>query len=298
MFHSPQSFRQSVEKGDFLITAEITPPKGANAQPFLEKAQLLKNRVHGINLTDSNRAVMRMSPVCASVLLLSIGIEPICQLACRDRNSIALQGDLLGAHALGIRSILALTGDPISVGDHPKARSVCEWEAVRLLKGIDKLNQGLDWTDHPLEGPTSFFAGAAVDPQLPSWSGLEGRFNRKLAAGAQFFQSQLITDFDKLDKFMTKLGHASGKPVLAGIFLLKSGKNARFINKFLPGVEIPAHIIERLDKAENPLQEGVNICAEQVRHARQLCQGVHLMAIRKEELIPEILNQAGLPALK
>jgi methylenetetrahydrofolate reductase (NADPH) len=193
---------------------------------------------------------------------------------------------------------LALTGDPIGVGDHPKARSVWEWEAVRLLKGIDKLNQGLDWTDHSLEGSTSFFAGAAVDPQLPSWSGLEGRFNRKLAAGAQFFQSQLITDFDKLDKFMTRLGHASGKPILAGIFLLKSGKNARFINKFLPGVEIPAHIIDRLDKAENPLEEGIKICAEQVRDARQLCQGVHLMAIRKEELIPEILDQAGIAALK
>ncbi|WP_218079897.1 methylenetetrahydrofolate reductase [Anthocerotibacter panamensis] len=291
------TFRDVVQKGDFLITAEVMPPKGPNAEEFLAKALLLKDRVHGVNVTDSNRAVMRMSPLAASLLLKQQGLEPICQLACRDRNRIALQGDLLGAAALGIHNILALTGDPVAVGDHPDARSVCDFESVRLLQAIGKLNQGFDWQDHPLNQPTQLFAGAAVDPQCPSLSGLSRRFERKINAGAQFFQTQMITDFDQFARFMDVLGYPAGKPVLAGVFLLKSAKNALFINRTLPGVKIPDAVIERLARAEHPLEEGMRLCAEQIQKARQLCQGVHLMAIRKEELIPQILDWAGIPAL-
>ncbi|MBD1833765.1 methylenetetrahydrofolate reductase [Cyanobacteria bacterium FACHB-472] len=293
-----KSFRSAAEAGEFLITAEVAPPKGGNPVHMVEMAQTLKGRVHAVNITDGSRAVLRMCPLAASVILLQHGIEPICQMACRDRNRIGLQSDLMGAHALGIRNILALTGDPVKAGDHTDAKSVFDLESVRLLGLIKKMNLGFDWNDKPLtDGATDLFAGAAVDPQLASWSGLQSRFERKLEAGAQYFQSQLICDFDRLEKFMDKIAAGCGKPIMAGIFLLKSAKNAQFINRCVPGVNIPQDIIDRLAAADDPLQEGMAIAAEQVKLASQLCQGVHMMAVKREDLIPPILDMAGIPPL-
>jgi len=292
------NFREAVQAGEFLVTAEVAPPKGGDPIQMIRMAQILKGRVHAINITDGSRAVLRMCPVVASAILVQQGIEPICQIACRDRNRIGLQADLMGAHALGIRNILALTGDPVKAGDHPDAKSVFDLESVRLLQLIRKLNQGVDCNDKRLtDGATDLFTGAAVDPQSPSLSGLQRRFERKLEAGAQFFQSQLISDFDLLEKFMDKIAAGSGKPILAGIFLLKSAKNAEFINRCVPGVQIPQHIIDRLATATDPLQEGMKIAAEQVQLARQLCQGVHMMAVKREDLIPQILDLAGISPL-
>ncbi len=292
-------FKKAIEDGEFLITAEVTPPKGGDPHRMLSVSSLLSKRVHAVNITDGSRAVLRMSSLAAAVLLERQGIEPICQLTGRDRNIIALQADLMGAHALGIRNILALTGDPLKAGDHPQARAVFELESVRILKLIELLNQGLDSQGSVLpDGPLDLLKGAAVDPQSKSWSGLESRFNRKVEAGAQFFQSQLITDFDLLEKFMSKIAYGSGRPILAGIFLLKSAKNAHFINRNVPGVEIPQEIIHRLESAKDPLEEGINIAAEQVILAKQICQGVHMMAVKKEELIPEILTRAQIKSLQ
>lgn len=291
---APSPFRQAIQAGEFLVTAEVAPPKGGDPSHMLAMAKLLKGRVHAVNITDGSRAVMRMSSLASAVLLQRHGIEPICQVTCRDRNRIGLQADLLGAHALGIHNILALTGDPVKAGDCPDARSVYELESVRLLKLIAALNHGEDANGKPLpDGATTLLAGAAVDPQLKSWSSLQRRFERKIAAGAEFFQSQLICDFDRLEKFMAQVAASSGKPVLAGIFLLKSAKNAEFMNRCVPGVQISDSIIQRLAKAEQPLLEGVAIAAEQVQIARQLCQGVHLMAVKREDLIPQILDQAN-----
>ncbi|MGA1621972.1 MAG: methylenetetrahydrofolate reductase, partial [Synechocystis sp.] len=192
-------FRQAAQRQDFLITAEVTPPKGANPERMLAVAEKLKGRVHAVNITDGSRAVLRMSSIAACVLLQQQGIEAICQMTCRDRNLIGLQADLMGAYGLGLRNILALTGDPLKAGDHPKAKAVYDLESVRLLGLIRELNQGLDFNQAPLtDGALDLFAGAAVDPQSKSWSGLQSRFERKITAGAQFFQSQLITDFDRL----------------------------------------------------------------------------------------------------
>ncbi len=288
-------FCNAVKSGEFLITAEVAPPKGANPTHMMKMAEALRGRVHAVNITDGSRAVLRMCSLAAAILLKNQGIEPICQVACRDRNRIALQADLMGASALGIHNILALTGDPVKAGDHQNAKSVFDMESVRLLQMIAKLNQGLDWNDQPLtNGPTDLFVGAAVDPQSPSWSGLKRRFKRKLLAGSQFFQSQLISDFDKLEKFMNQIAVDSNKPILAGIFLLKSAKNAAFLNKYVPGVDISEHIIKRLANAEKPLQEGMKIAAEQVQMASKICHGVHLMAIKREDLIPQILDMAGI----
>ncbi|MDJ0674914.1 MAG: methylenetetrahydrofolate reductase [Calothrix sp. MO_167.B42] len=288
------AFRKAAEAGEFLITAEVAPPKGGNPSHMVSMAATLKGRVHAVNITDGSRAVLRMSPLPASVILLQHGIEPICQMACRDRNRIGLQADLMGAYALGIRNVLSLTGDPVKAGDNPDAKGVFDLESIRLLQAIDKLNRGFDYNDKPLtDGTLDLFPGAAVDPQCPSWSGLQRRFERKLQAGAQFFQSQLITDFDRLDKFMDQIAADCNKPILAGIFLFKSAKNARFIKRAVPGVNIPDHIIERLEKAKNPLEEGMEIAAQQVKIAQQLCQGVHMMAVKREDLIAPILDLAG-----
>ena len=289
------NLRQAVLDKKFLVTAEVAPPKGGNPARMLEVAAKLKGRVHAVNVTDGSRAVLRMSSVAASTILLQHGIEPVCQVACRDRNCIGLQADLMGAYALGIRNVLALTGDPVKAGDHQKSKAVFELESVRLLKLINKLNSGIDFNDKAMpDEALNLFPGAAVDPQLKSWSSLQKRFEKKLEAGAQFFQSQMITDFDKLDKFMSQIACVSDKPIMAGIFLLKSAKNAQFINKYVPGVNIPDTTIERLANAEKPLEEGVKIAAEQVKLAQNICQGVHLMAVKREDLIPNILDLAGI----
>jgi methylenetetrahydrofolate reductase (NADPH) len=292
-------FAQAIASGEFLITAEVSPPKGSDPSAMLAKARLLRDKVHAINLTDSSRAVLGMSPVVASYLVQqNTGVEAICQIACRDRNRIALQGDLLGAYSLGIGNILALTGDPVTAGDHPEAKAVFDYEAVRLLQLIDKLNQGLDANGKPLtDGGTNFCAGAAVDPQSPSWSGLKRRVERKVQAGAKFLQSQLITDFDRLDKFVAAIARPLGIKVLAGIFLLKSAKNAHFLNKHVPGVHIPDSLIARLAQSATPLETGITIASEQVRLARQIADGVHIMAVKAEHLIPEILSRAGITPL-
>ena len=292
-------FRNAVKSGEFLITAEVAPPKGADPTHMIQMAETLKGRVHAVNITDGSRAVLRMSSLAASIILKNVGIEPICQVACRDRNRIALQADLMGASALGLHNILSLTGDPVKAGDHEKARSVFDMESIRLLQMITKLNQGMDWNEKTLpDGPTDLFVGAAVDPQSSSWSGLKRRFELKLSAGSQFFQSQLISDFDKLEKFMSQIAVDSKKPILAGIFLLKSAKNAAFINKYVPGVDIPEHIINRLANAEKPLQEGIKIAAEQVQIASKICHGVHLMAVKRENLIPQILDMAEISPIR
>lgn len=292
-------FQAAIHAGEFLVTAEVMPPKGGSIQHMLGQALQLKDWVHAVNITDGSRAVLRMSSLAVATILRQQGIEPICQMACRDRNRIALQADLMGAHALGIRNILALTGDPIKAGDFPKAKGVFDLESVRLLNIIRQLNNGVDGNEKPLpDGPTQLLVGAAVDPQLASWSGLQSRFERKVMAGAEFFQSQLIVDFERLEKFMTEIAAPAKKPILAGIFLLKSAKNAQFINRCVPGVNIPDSIINRLDQAPDPLQEGIAIAAEQVQQARQLCQGVHMMAVRREDLIPQILEQAGVSPVR
>lgn len=285
--------RRAIENREFLVTAEVAPPKGANPAHMLDMAKILGDRVHGVNVTDGSRAVMRMSSIAASTILLNHGIEPIFQMACRDRNVIGLQADLMGAYALGLRNVLALTGDPVKAGDHPKAKSVFDLESVRLLKLIHKLNQGKDFNNKKLtDGALDLFAGGAVDPQLKSWTAIESRFAKKVESGAKFFQSQMITDFVRLEEFMQRVANQYDVPVLAGIFLLKSAKNAQFINRYVPGAQIPDSIIARLDQAADPLEEGIKIAAAQVKIAKNLCHGVHLMAVKKEDLIPQILDLA------
>ena len=291
--------QRALERGDFAVTAEVTPPRGADARRTLAAASALRGLVHAVNVTDGSRAVMRMSSLAVCRLLLDQGIEPVLQMTCRDRNLIALQSDLLGAHALGIRNLLCLTGDPVRAGDQPQARPVNELEAVRLLQLVDRFNRGEDPVQGTLpDGPTTLWAGAAADPQSRSWSGLRSRVQRKQAAGARFVQTQMVMDAEALRRFVEEITAPMGLPVLAGVFLLKSARNALFINRVVPGACIPQSLIDRLAQADDPAAEGILIAAEQVARYRQIAQGVHLMAIKAEDRIPEILRQAGLPRLE
>ena len=271
------------------------PPRGGDASHTLAMADYLKGLVHAVNVTDGSRAVMRMSSLAVCRLLLEKGLEPVLQLACRDRNRIALQGDLLGAHALGIHNLLCLTGDPVRAGDQADARPVNEFESVKLLRQVSAFNSGEDPVQGTLaDGATQLFAGCAADPQSRSWSGLQRRLQRKHDAGARFIQTQMVMDAAALERFQRELAGPLQLPVLAGVFLLKSAKNARFINRVVPGACIPDDLIGRLEAAADPAMEGVAIAAEQVKRYLGIVQGVHLMAIKAEQRIPLILDQAGI----
>ncbi|WP_413744516.1 methylenetetrahydrofolate reductase [Synechococcus sp. MIT S9451] len=288
------ALQHSLAAGQPTITAEVMPPRGGDVRHTLAMAAALRGRVHAVNVTDGSRAVMRMSSLAVCRLLLDHGMEPVLQIACRDRNRIALQADLLGAHALGIRNLLCLTGDPVTAGDQPKVRPVNELESVRLLHQVTAFNRGEDPVKGDLaDGPTALFAGAAADPHCSSQSGLLRRLERKREAGARFLQTQMVMDGAVLERFCTDLAAPLELPVLAGVFLLKSAKNAGFINRMVPGACIPDALIARLEAAEDPAAEGIAIAAEQVKRYMGIAQGVHLMAVRAEERIPLVLEQAG-----
>ena len=281
-----------------VVTAEVMPPRGGDPSHTMAMAEHLRGRVHALNVTDGSRAVMRMSSLAVCRLLMDAGLEPVWQLACRDRNRIGLQGDLLGAHALGIRNLLCLTGDPVRAGDQPDARPVNEYESVKLIQQVTAFNAGRDPVkENLIDGATDFFHGCAADPHSRSWSGLQRRLTRKREAGARFVQTQMVMDPAALERFQRDLAGPMELPVLAGVFLLKSAKNALFINRMVPGACIPDALIERLDRSDNPAEEGIAIAAEQVRRYLGIVQGVHLMAIKAEDRIPRILDGAGLSSL-
>jgi methylenetetrahydrofolate reductase (NADPH) len=291
--------QQALAHRRFALTAEVTPPRGGDPSRTLAAASTLKGLVHAVNVTDGSRAVMRMSSLALCRLLLDIGLEPVLQLSCRDRNRIALQAELLGAHALGIPNLLCLTGDPVRAGDQPDARPVNELESVRLLQMVSHFNAGNDPVQGALpDGPTALFIGAAADPQSPSWSGLQARVRRKHAAGARFIQTQMVMNTAALRRFCEEIAAPLDLPVLAGVFLLKSARNAAFVNKVVPGALIPQALIDRLAAAADPAAEGIRIAAEQVETYAGIAQGVHLMAVKAEERIPLILEQAGIPPVQ
>jgi len=283
----------SLESNSKVITAELMPPRGGDPVRSLKIAQLLKDKVHAVNITDGSRAVMRMCSLAMSKLLLENGIEPIMQISCRDRNKIALQSDILGANALGIKNILCITGDSVKAGDQQDSKAVHEFESVRLLKQIKEFNEGIDPTFEQLaDEKTSIFAGAAADPSCKNLRSLKMRTQRKKDAGAQFIQTQMIMDKRFLFDFCKDISEPMGIPVISGVFLLKSYKNALFINKHVPGANIPEKILNRLKNSKNPLEEGITIAAEQVQEFIEISQGVHIMAVKSEHLIPEILKRA------
>jgi 5,10-methylenetetrahydrofolate reductase len=260
---------------------------------MLEVAEKLKGRVHAVNVTDNQSAVMRLSSLAACHLLKEIGLEPIFQLTCRDRNRLALQSDLLGAAALGIENILALTGDHVVLGDHPQAKPVFDIESVQLLQTIKTLNEGRDLAGNELDGATDFCPGAVVTPEANPLEPQLIKFEKKIKAGAVFFQTQAVYDLEKFKQFMEYVPKGEVR-ILAGILPLKSAGMAKYLNRNVAGVFVPDQVIQELAKAEKPAQKGLEIAARQIRDLRNICDGVHVMAIGAEEKVPEILDMAGL----
>ncbi len=287
-----QTLKQSLVSGIFTITAEICPPKGTDTSDFLKKARLLKDKIAAANVTDNQRAVMRLSSLACSVLLLREGIDPVFQMTCRDRNRIAIQSDILGAWALGIKNILALSGDHVSFGDHRDAKAVFDLDSVQLVQVIKKLNNGTNMKDTPLKGGTGFFMGAVVAPEADPWEPEMIKFEKKIEAGARFFQTQAIYDMEKFHKFYEYAKKIDVK-ILGGILLLKSAKMAHFLNDNVPGVTVPKYLIDELEKSKDQLEKGIEIAARQIKELKGFCDGAHIMAIGQEESVVNIIEAAG-----
>lgn len=280
-------FSQQLAAGQFVVTAEIAPPKGTDIASALADARKFSG-VTAVNITDNQGANMRLSSLALAAHLQQAGIETVLQLTCRDRNRMALQSDLLGAATFGIENLLLLSGDHSKFGDHPDARPVFDLDSVQLLDLTAGLMAGVDMAGKPLNGVPKFFPGAAVNPAAEPFELMFQKVRKKVESGARFFQTQSVFDRAALERFMTAM-QPLGVPVLAGVLLLRNAGMARFLNNNIPGVQVPELLIERLETAADPLAEGVVIAREAVGWARELCQGVHLMTLGKEELIPEIL---------
>ncbi len=290
------SLRSALESGKFAITAEVGPLKGTDITEIHEAIEALHGRVDAANVTDQQSSVMRLGSMAVSHLLQEKGLDPVFQMTCRDRNRIALQSDLLSAWVLGIKNVLALTGDLPSLGDHPQAIGVYDLDSVSLLNAISALNSGKDMNGNELKGKTDFFPGAVVNPGANTDASFELqiiKMEKKIKAGARFFQTQGVYEPDRFAKFMDRV-KGFGVPVMAGVIPLKSVGMARYMNKNVAGVFVPEPMIKRLAAAENKTQMGIQICAELIKNLKDICQGVHVMAIGWEKKVPEILNAAGL----
>jgi 5,10-methylenetetrahydrofolate reductase len=277
----------------FVITSEAGPPKGVDTTKMLEEVDLLQGKVDAFNVTDQQSSVMRLGSLAVSLLLKQRGAEPIFQLTCRDRNRIALQSDLLSAYVLGIENILCLTGDYVSLGDHPDAKPVFDLDSVSLIETARALCEGHDLAGKELQGKPEFCIGAVVSPGAEPLEPQIIKMENKMRAGAQFFQTQAIYDLDQFAEFMRRIDHLD-VPVLGGIILLKSAGMARFMNRNVAGVHVPEHLISRMEEADDKVAASITIAAELVKGMKELCQGVHIMALGWEKWLPDVLDEAGL----
>ena len=283
------------DNGEFVVTAEVGPPKGINASHVVEEAKEYLSGITAVNVTDNQSSVMRMGSLPACVMLKNAGLTPILQLTCRDRNRIALQSELLGAAALGIENILCLTGDHTKMGDHPGAKPVFDLDSVSLLHTVCQLEKGVDLGGNPLVGEAPKFAkGAVVSPCSDSVDAQLAKMERKVMAGAEYFQTQAVFDSEKFISFMEK-AKQFGKPVQLGVIIPKSAGMAKFMNKNVAGVHVPQWMIDELaadkEKAKAGIT-GVELAAKVIKECRPYCQGLHIMALGWEAKVPELLKLA------
>lgn len=287
------SLREKFAAGQFVVTSELGPPKGTDIAAMLEEAERLSGRVAALNVTDQQSAVMRLGSLAVCHLLVERGIEPIFQLTCRDRNRIALQSDLLSAAVLGIENVLCLTGDHVVMGDHLDAKPVFDLDSVSLLYAAKCLQEGRDLAGKELSGRPSFFLGAVVTPGAEPLEPQIIKLEKKVAAGAQFIQTQAIYEPARFAEFMKAISHLH-VPVMAGIVMLKSAGMARFMNRSVAGVHVPDELIEEMDSAASRTKKSIEIAARLIREVRDMCQGVHIMPIGWERYVPAVLDAAGL----
>jgi methylenetetrahydrofolate reductase (NADPH) len=282
-----------VKKGKFVITAEIGPPKGVDIQEMMETAEMMRGKVDAINATDQQSSAMRLGSLATCCLLKQRDLEPVLQVTCRDRNRIALQSDLLSAYVMGIENVLCLTGDHVSLGDHPQARPVFDLDSVTLLQAAKELEQGKDLAGKELIGSPKFCLGAVVSPASDPVEPQIIKMEKKVKVGAQFIQTQAVYEPKKFEEFMKATEYLK-VPIMVGIVLLKSAGMARFMNKNVAGVHVPDDLIEEMDGAEDKSKKSIEIAARLIKEMKSMCQGVHIMAIGWERKVPEVLDAAGL----
>ena len=285
------------DNGEFVVTAEVGPPKGIDASHVVEEAKEYLSGITAVNVTDNQSSVMRMGSLPACVMLKNAGLTPILQLTCRDRNRIALQSELLGAAALGIDNILCLTGDHTKMGDHPGAKPVFDLDSVSLLHTVCQLEKGVDLGGNPLVGEAPKFAkGAVVSPCSDSVDAQLAKMERKVMAGADYFQTQAVFEPEKFIKFMEQ-AKQFGKPVQLGVIIPKNAGMCKFMNRNVAGVHVPQEMIDALAADKERAKAGitgVEIAAQIIRECKPYCQGVHIMSLGWESKIPALMEMAGL----
>ena len=296
-----------LEDGRFAVTAEIGPPQSANPEPLIHHAKILKGYAEAFNLTDNQTAVVRLSSIAAAAIIMKEGVEPVIQMTCRDRNRIALQSDLLGASAIGVRNVLCLTGDHQTFGNEKSAKSVFDFDSISELYTFDKLRtEGLQSGGDKIEDPPKVYLGCAENPFATPYEFRGMRLAKKVNAGADFVQTQAIFDMDMFEIWMDDVrsrGLDKKTHILAGVIPMKTAGAARYMKNKVPGMIVPNSIIDRMKNASNPAEEGIKICLEQIETFSKMkgVHGVHIMAVKWEEIVPRIVETAGLlqrPAYK
>ena len=283
------------QKGDFVFTGEVGPPKGADPTEVLEGAEVMAPSVAAVNVTDNQSAVVRLGSLAVAHLIKEKGIEPVVQVVCRDRNRIALQSDLLSAAALGVENALILTGDHAILGDHPESKSVFDIDSVQLLAAAKALNEGHDLAGHELDKATDLCLGAVVNPGSDDLEAQLIKMEKKIEAGAEFFQTQAVYDPEVFETFMEQAGEL-GVPVLVGIVPLKSAGMAKYMTANVAGVHVPDAMIKRM--ADTPREErkrvSTELSADLIRRMKDMCQGAHLMPLGWDDIVPDIVDAAGI----
>ncbi|MBS3763995.1 MAG: methylenetetrahydrofolate reductase [Planctomycetes bacterium] len=282
------------EQKDFVVSGEVGPVKGSDPSEAIEGAKVMEASVDVVNVTDNQSAVMRLGSLAVSHLLKNEGIEPVFQLTCRDRNRIALQSDLLSAAALGIENTLLLTGDHMVLGDHPQAKKVFDLDSVQLLAAAKGLNEGRDLEDHELEGTPDLCLGAVVNPGSDEVETQLIKMQKKIDAGAEFFQTQAVYDADLFARFMESAAEF-GAPVMVGIVPLKSAGMARYMTQNVAGVNVPDEMVQRMKDTAKPDRKKVSaeMSADLVRKMKDACDGVHIMPLGWDDIVPDIVQGAG-----
>jgi 5,10-methylenetetrahydrofolate reductase len=287
-------FKEKIQAGKFLVTSEIGPPKGIETGQLLEDAELIRDKVDGINVTDLQSSVMRLGSLAVCSLLKQHNFEPIFQMTCRDRNRLALQSDLLSAAALGIENVLILTGDHTTLGDHPEAKPVFDLDSVQLLQVARKLELGTDMKENKLTGIfPKFCLGAVVNPGADPLEPQIAKMEKKIEAGAEFFQTQAVYDVKTFENFINKTKHLK-TTIMAGIVLLKSAGMAKYMNKNVAGVFVPDNLIKEMEEAKDKVATSVEIATRLIKELKPMCQGIHIMPIGWDKVVPQVINQSGL----